>query len=331
MMANDVVLIQSLGVSRELVRERFAAILPGHSLIWKGAELAAGRPLCELIGDARYLVTASLPIDGDTIRNCKLAMISVSFTGCDHVDLAACRERGIAVYNAPGYSTDSVAELSLGLALSLLRKIPQGDRVARAESGNWYGFPAGAELRGKTVGIVGTGATGMAAAKLFAAFGCKLLGYNRTRKDEFVKLGGTYGGLDELLANSDIVSLHLSLNAETRHILNAERIAKLRSTSYVINTARGALVDEAALAKALKDGRLAGAGLDVFEIEPPMKDNPLVSAPNTVLTPHLGYKTKEALLRKVDVTFGNIADFEKGARKRAGTAGGRMKRKLTCF
>jgi lactate dehydrogenase-like 2-hydroxyacid dehydrogenase len=308
----EVILIQTLGVPRELVQQRFAGILPGHSLVWKGSELAAGQPLAELVGGAKYLITGSLPIDGKTIRNCNLSMISISFTGYDHVDLAACREKGIAVYNTPGYSTDSVAELALGLALSLLRNIPRGDAHARQTEEKFYAFPDGVELRGKTGGIVGTGATGTAAAKLFAAFGCKVLGYSRAKKEEFEKLGGTYCGLDELLKRSDIVSLHLALGAETRHFMNAERIALMKPSAYLINTARGGLVDETALAKALNNNRLAGAGLDVFGSEPPAQDNPLLTAKNTVLTPHLGYKTHEALLRKLEVTFRNIADFEKG-------------------
>jgi len=309
---SKVILIQTLGVPRELVQQRFAKILPGHVLVWKGSELAGGKPLAELVGDAKCLVTGSLPIDGQTIRNCALSMISISFTGYDHVDLAACREKGIAVYNTPGYSTDSVAELALGLALSLLRNIPKGDAHARPPESKFFAFPNGTELRGKTVGIVGTGATGLAAARLFAAFGCKVLGYNRAKKEELAKLGGTYCGLDDLLKNSDIVSLHLALNPETKHIMNPERIAKMKPSAYLINTARGGLIDEAALAKALNNNELAGAGLDVFGSEPPAKDNPLLTAQNTVLTPHLGYKTDEALLRKLEVTFRNIADFENG-------------------
>ncbi|MDO9068362.1 MAG: NAD(P)-dependent oxidoreductase [Deltaproteobacteria bacterium] len=309
---SEVILIQTLGVPRELVQQRFAEILPGHSLIWKGSELAEGKPLAELVGGAKYLITGSLPIDGQTIRNCALSMISISFTGYDHVDLAACREKGIAVCNTPGYSTDSVAELALGLALSLLRNIPRGDAHARQTEQKFFAFPDGVELKDKTVGIVGTGATGLAAAKLFAAFGCRVLGYNRVKKDELAKLGGTYCELDDLLKRSDIVSLHLALNAGTKHIMNAERIAKMKPSAYLINTARGGLIDEAALAQALNDGKLAGAGLDVFGSEPPAQDNPLLTAQNTVLTPHLGYKTHEALLRKLEVTFRNIADFEKG-------------------
>lgn len=308
----DVVLIQPLGMPRGLVNERFAAILPGRSLVWKGGEASAGKPLRELAGSAKYLVTGSLPIDGATIRNCSLAMISVSFTGYDHIDLAACRERGIAVYNTPGYSTDSVAELAVGLALSLLRNIPKADTRAREPAGSWFAFPDGAELRGKTVGIAGTGAAGTATAKLFAAFGCRLLGYSRNHNNAFKQLGGVYCGLGELLKESDIISLHLALDKETRHIINAERLALLKPGALLINTARGGLVDSAALAVALKDGRLAGAGLDVFENEPPRSDDPLLAAPNTVLTPHIGYKTRQALLRKLDITFQNIADFENG-------------------
>lgn len=308
----EVILIQTLGVPRELVQQRFAEILPEHSLVWKGSELAEGKPLADLVGNAKYIITGSLPIDGKTIRNCALSMISISFTGYDHVDLAACKEKGIAVYNTPGYSTDSVAELSLGLALSLLRNIPKADAHARSSESKFFTFPNGTELRGKTVGIVGTGATGMAAARLFAAFGCKLIGYNRAKKEEFEKLGGKYCNLDDLLKDSDIVSLHLALNAETKHIMNAERISKMRFSAYLINTARGGLVDEVALANALNNNELAGAGLDVFGSEPPSQDNPLLTAQNTVLTPHLGYKTHEALLRKLEVTFRNIADFEKG-------------------
>jgi len=152
---SEVILIQTLGVPRELVQQRFAEILSGHALVWKGSELAEGRPLAELVGGARYLITGSLPIDGQTIRNCALSMISISFTGYDHVDLAACREKGIAVYNTPGYSTDSVAELALGLALSLFRSIPKGDAHTRQTEQKFFAFPDGVELKGKTVGIVG--------------------------------------------------------------------------------------------------------------------------------------------------------------------------------
>jgi lactate dehydrogenase-like 2-hydroxyacid dehydrogenase len=310
--ARQVALIQSLGVPRELVSRRFAELLPGHELVWRGGNVSLGKPLGELAGDAEYLVTGSLPIDGATIRACRLKMISVSFTGYDHVDLAACRERGIAVYNTPGYSTDSVAELAVGLTLSLLRSIPRADGHARTPIGNWFAFPDGAELRGKTVGIIGTGATGMAAAKLFEAFGTRLLGYSRNHNNDFKKLGGTYLGLDQLLRESDIVSLHVALGPETRHIINAGRLALLKPTACLINTARGGLVDGAALSAALNVGKLGGAGLDVFENEPPKPGDPLLAATNTVLTPHLGYKTREALLRKLDVTFRNIADFEKG-------------------
>lgn len=308
--SSKVVLIQSLGVPRELVQQRFSELLPGRELAWRGGGEHAGKPLSELVGDAGILVTGSRPIDGATIRNCPLKMISISFTGYDHVDLAACKERGIAVYNTPGYSTDSVAELAVGLALSLLRNIPKADAHTRAPSGNWFAFPDGAELRGRTVGIVGTGATGMAAAKLFAAFGCKLLGYSRNHKNDFNKLGGTYVSLEHLLRESDIVSLHLALSTETRHIIDAQKLALLKPAAYLVNTARGGLVDGEALSRALSEDKLAGAGIDVFENEPPRPDDPLLAAPHTVLTPHLGYKTREALLRKLDVTLRNIADFE---------------------
>ena len=130
--------------------------------------------------------------------------------------------------------------------------------------------------------------------------------------NEFKTLGGTYLSLDQLLRESDIVSLHLALGPETRHIINAEKLVLLKPAAFLVNTARGGLVDSVALSAALNAGKLQGAGLDVFENEPPKSDDPLLNAQHTVLTPHLGYKTREALLRKLDVTFSNIADFEKG-------------------
>ena len=256
---------------------------------------------------------ANQPLSAEIINACpKLKMLSVAFTGVDHIALAACRARNILVCNAAGYSTNAVAELTFGLAISVIRNIvPCDARCRRAETKDGL---VGFELFGKTFGVVGTGAIGARVAKIAAAFGCRVLAYSRTEKQKLVDAGVQYVSLDELLEQSDFVSLHVPLTEATRGLINAEAIAKMKQGAVLLNTARGPVVDSAALAAALNAGKLAGAGIDVFEGEPPIaKDHPLCSAKNTVLTPHVAFASREALETRADIVFANIEKWLAGA------------------
>jgi D-3-phosphoglycerate dehydrogenase len=235
-------------------------------------------------------------------------LINVAFTGVDHIDLEACRNRKIAVCNAAGYSTTAVSELTIGLAVSLLRNILVMDTQTRIPAGrNNYN---GTELKGKTVGIVGTGQIGMTTAKLFSAFGCKIIAWSRTqRESDFIK----YVSLDELFRCSDIISLHIPSTEETAKLINEELLSEMKTSSVIINTARGQVIDYLALSQMLISGRIAGAAIDIYETEPPIPENhPLLSAPNTILLPHIAYATKEAMLKRFEIAKSNIEFFLNG-------------------
>mgnify|MGYP001053276867 CR=1 FL=1 len=303
---DEVLVLQDLGVDRELAESRFADIIPDCRLVWSPDPRGCPANL----GSLQYLVTVDAPVPGKVMRESNLAMISVSYTGYDHIDLDAARESGIAVANVPGYATSSVAEMALLLTLGLMRRLRQSDYLVREV--RWEEAPLGSELCGKTVGIVGTGRCGIATARLFSAFGCRILGYSRTEREAFTNMGGSYMKLDALLAASDVVSLHLPLNAQTGKFIDYSQLGTMKETSFLINTARGGLVNQTALARALENGVIGGAGLDVFASEPPPIGQRILYAPNTIFTPHSGCRTSEALRRKLDTTFENIRAFREG-------------------
>ena len=238
-----------------------------------------------------------------------LKMVSLAFTGYDQVAKEYCKKKGIAVYYVPGYATQSVAELTIGLTLSILRKMQRADASIRA--GLWHASCApGFELAKKTVGIVGTGTIGQQTARLFRAFGCSVLGWSRpkTRRSEFIALGGAYVSWEAIFAQSDIVVLHLAQNSKTKGIVGAKELSWLRDGAVLINTSRAGLVEEKALVRELQEGRIY-AGLDVFHNEPVSASDPLPKLDNVVATPHLGFKTDVALERLARVTLKNIRRF----------------------
>ena len=239
-------------------------------------------------------------------------MIAVAFTGIDHVGLDACRERGITVCNCAGYSDTSVAELTLGLAIDVLRRVVPADSAVR--TGGTSAELMGNEICGKTVGVVGTGHIGTQVGRLFGAFGAHVLGHARHENPEATKAGIEFvPNLDDLLARSDIVTLHVPSNATTRRMIDARRLALMPQGSILINCARGAVVDNDALASELDRGHLAGAGVDVFDMEPPLPaDYPLAHARNVVLTPHVGFLTQEAMRRRARIEFGNVVSWLAG-------------------
>lgn len=223
----------------------------------------------------------------------KLRVIGRAGVGLDNVDTEAASKRNITVLNTPESSTEAVAELVIGLMLSLARKIPLGDRGVK--EGRWLKSEMmGFELKGKTLGIVGLGRIGSRVGSLAKAFGMKILVYDVIQlPEQLIKsLDAQVVDLDTLLSQSDFVTLHVPLTPETRQMMNRERLAKMKKGSYLINTSRGEVVDEEALYAALKEGWLAGAALDVFQHEPPTSE--AVKLPNVVCTPHIGAQTVEA-------------------------------------
>jgi D-3-phosphoglycerate dehydrogenase len=229
----------------------------------------------------------------------KLKVIGVLGAGVDHIDVDFAEKRQIQIVRTPAALTDTVAEFTIGLMLALLRKIPMADAAVR--KGEWnkkYSDLVGTDLMGKTVGIVGFGLIGSAVAKRLKAFGVNLLYYKRSRNFELEKkLGVKYASFNELLAASDIISIHVPLTAETRHMISQREFSQMKQGVYIVNTSRGAVTDEKALYNALLSGRVAGAALDVFESEPLSGDSPLIGLDNVILTPHLAASSKEALRR----------------------------------
>ena len=309
-----IVLLESLGISQEVLNS-YADVLrsQGHEFTAYERDLSP-KVQIERAKDADILIIANMPLSGEVIRSCpRLKFINVAFTGVDHVDLEAARERQIAISNASGYSNESVAELALCMMLSLLRNVPQVEEKCR--QGSTKDGLVGQELKGKTVGIIGVGAIGTRTAQLCQAFGCKILGYRR-HPEQNPAAGVTYVSLEELLRQSDIVSLHCPQTPETVGMINEERLSWMKPSAILINAARGPIVDSQALANALNEGRLAGAGIDVFESEPPLNtDHPLLHSRNTIVTPHVAFASKESMLARAEIVFDNIQAWMNGTQK----------------
>jgi D-3-phosphoglycerate dehydrogenase len=274
--------------------------------------------LARLPGAHALIVRSGVKVDREALAaGAQLVVVGRAGTGLDNIDLIAAREAGVTVVNAPDANTVAAAEHALGLMLALARHIPAADASLR--TGEWRRADfIGTELAGKTLGIVGLGRIGLAVAARAAAFQMTLVG-----ADPFVSAGEAAEHrvrlveLPDLLTRSDFVTLHVPLTNATRGTLGSAQLATMKPTAVLVNTARGGLVDEAALADALSAGRLAGAGVDVFADEPLPDDSPLRTAPNTVLTPHLGASTREAQARAgvqtaqavLDVLAGRAQDY----------------------
>jgi phosphoglycerate dehydrogenase-like enzyme len=239
-----------------------------------------------------------------------LRLISIWGTGTDNVDLAACRARGVAVTNTPGVNAHAVAEHTLALMLAVTRRIPAMDRDVRA--GEW---PRGllVQLEGRTLGLVGLGAIGSRVAALARPFGMRLLATTYGPDNgRAAAAGARHVPIETLLRDADVVSLHLRLSADTRGYLGRDRLGLMKPTAFLVNTARGALVDKAALVEALREGRLAGAALDVFHEEPVTAGDALLALPNVVLTPHNGGMTREVIDGGLQRAVENVELFLKG-------------------
>lgn len=306
----NITCIEPLGISEETFKKlQSEFITSGHKFTYYMDRNENEEELAKRMKDSDIVIISNIRLSANVMRQCeRLKMLSVAFTGLDHIDLDYCKSHNIEVRNAAGYSTTGVSELAIGLMIDVMRKITEMDGTIR--KGGARGTFLGRELKGKTVGVVGTGAIGTATIKLLLAFGCKVIAYSRTKRDNVEALGVEYCALDELMRRSDIVTLHVPMNNETHHLVSAEMIALMKPTAILINTARGNVVDIDALAAALKTGKIAGAGVDVYEKEPPLPSNhPLIDAPNCVAVPHIAYATREAFDIRADIVFDNVRDF----------------------
>ena len=306
-----IVLLESLGVPDSLIDELAAPLrADGHTFIAYDRTDDEAQ-LIKQAQDADVLMLANMPLTGSVIRACsQLKFIDIAFTGVDHVDIAAAKEMDVRVSNAAGYSTQAVAELAVGQMLALLRNVPQVD--ARCRAGGTKQGLVGRELGACTVGIIGTGAIGLKTAQLLRAFGCEVIAYAPRPKAETEELV-RYVSLEELLQTADIVSLHCPLNDSTRGMIGAAQLAMMKQDAYLVNMARGPVVDSAALADALNEGRIAGAAIDVFEKEPPLDtDHPLLHSKNCMVTPHVAFASQESMKKRAKIVFDSLRKWMNG-------------------
>lgn len=268
--------------------------------------------------DAQIVLTNKTPLHEDTLALLpQLQYIGVLATGYNIVDTTAAKEQGIIVTNVPTYSTQSVAQLVFALLLELCHHVQRhSDAVYQGEWTNSVDFSFTKapliELANKTIGLIGLGRIGRQTAQIAEAFGMKVLAVGSGRRTPPEVPGVKWVELDELLEKSDVVSLHCPLTPETDKMIDAEKIAKMKHSAFLLNTSRGQLVDEQALANALNSGRIAGAGVDVLSTEPPQVDNPLLSAKNCIITPHIAWATKEARERLMEIAVKNVQSFING-------------------
>jgi D-3-phosphoglycerate dehydrogenase len=265
--------------------------------------------LIDRIRDAEIVINirSSSRFSATVFESCpKLKLVSLWGTGVDHVDLEQAARRGVTVTNTPGVSAASVAEHALALMLAAARNIPAHDAMVRA--GKWP-RGGGVELRGKTLGVIGLGAIGRRFAELAAGIGMRVLGWTLHPKPV---AGVELVPFEQLLCESDVVSVHVRLSPETRGMISAREFARMKPTAIFVNTARGAIVDEQALLNALKEGRIAGAGLDVFTVEPLSPGHAFADLPNVVLTPHSAGVTPEALEAGLHMAVNNVKAFLNG-------------------
>lgn len=306
-------------------------ILDGHTtnpgdLSWGGLE-ALGMctvydrttpdAIAERVGDAPVLLTNKTHISAETLTQLPdLAYIGLLSTGVNVVDLGAARQRGVVVTNVPAYSTSSVAQLVFAHILALMNRVEL--HAHSVSSGEWCAAPdfcywqtPQGELAGRTMGLVGFGQIGKRVAALAKAFEMRVRVHTRNARESMA--GVEFVGLDDLFRSADVLSLHCPLTPQTHHLVDSKRLSLMKSSAILINTGRGDLIDEAALARALNTGQLAGAGLDVLSSEPPLPTNPLLTARACLITPHIAWATKAARARLIHTVTANLRAFLAGA------------------
>ena len=271
--------------------------------------------LIERIQGARVVVTKELPVGADLLSQFPdtVKLIVEAGTGYNNIDLNAAKERGITVCNIPAYSTERVAHTVIMMILNFASTMQkQIGMLAKGDRSNFTKHlqVSHTEVNGKTLGVVGAGHIGMEVIKVAKALGMNVLVHTRTPKADGD--GIRYVSLDELLENSDYITLHCPLNDQTKHMINKETIGKMKTSAVIVNTGRGPLINEADLCEALATKRIAGAGLDVQEVEPPAEDSPLYTLDNVIITPHMGWKGLETRQRLVGIIRDNVQAFFKG-------------------
>ncbi|MBD1420635.1 D-2-hydroxyacid dehydrogenase [Sphingobacterium chuzhouense] len=281
-------------------------------------ERTSENEIVERAADADMLLTNKVPLSAKVINALpKLKYIGVTATGYNIIDMACAKERNITVTNVPGYSTASVVQLTFSLLLELCYRTQRhSDAVME---GKWSASPDFCfwdypltELSGKTLGIIGFGSIGQKVADVGAAFGMPILASSRTQTDQSSRKNFQWVAREELFAQADVISLHCPLTPETENIINTESLSLMKSSAKLINTSRGGLVNAQDLADALNNESISGAGLDVLATEPPPADHPLFRAKNCIITPHIGWATKEARLRLMDTVVENVKAFLQG-------------------
>jgi glyoxylate reductase len=274
--------------------------------LWRGMETEPA-----LLAEAEGFLTYGHPQIGgaEMDRMPNLRIISNFGVGVDHIDLRAAQERGILVGNTPGFVDGATADMTFALLMAVARNIVVGDRYARSPEFTFYdpSILHGHEVYGSTIGIIGMGAIGTQVAKRARGFDMTILYHNRNRHPEAeAALGATYATLPELLAQADFVTLNVPLTPETRQMIGREQLRQMKPTAYLINLARGGVIDHEALVEALTEGWIAGAGLDVTEPEPLPRDHPLLTLPNVIIVPHLGSATRQTRLGMAQRTVDNL-------------------------
>lgn len=302
-----IVCVEPIGISKEkaeIINKEFVSL--GHEFVFYNDRKEDEDSLRERMKDADIVIISNIKLSSDVLRTCpNLKMLSVAFTGIDHIDLDYCNKNNIKIFNASGYATVAVAELTIGLIIDVYRHITSLDNTTR-KGGTRNNF-LGRQLRGKKVGVIGTGAIGQELIIMLQAMGCDIIAWSRTEREEVKNNNVKYVSLQELMKESDIISLHVPLTKETNHLINKELLSLCKKDSIIINTSRGNVIDMEALSECLKEECIAGAGIDVFEIEPPLPQNhPLFNAPNCIITPHIGYATREAFDIRIDIVINNV-------------------------
>ncbi len=306
-------LLEPLLVSEEKIRCLAEPLTDqGHEFTYYNTKTTDIEELKKRSKGQDVVIIANNIYPDEVIRDAdKLKLISVAFTGIDHVGVDACREKGIEVRNSAGYSNETVAELVIGLTLGIMRNIVAADTAVR--SGKTNTGLIGTEIAGKKVGIIGCGKIGFCTAKLFQAFGAEVIAYQRSEHPDAKKQGIRFTDLNTLLQESDIVSIHMPLTASTRGFFDAEKINAMKQGAILINCARGPIVDNVALADALNRGHLSAAGIDVFDMEPPIpEDYCLLQAQNVLLAPHIAFLSRESMVRRAETVFENVYAYVRG-------------------
>lgn len=306
----NIVLLEGLGVSEKIIlkhKEKLESMNHQFKVVEKNLDPKIQVEQCK---DADIIMLANMPLSELVINEAKnLKYINVAFTGVDHIPLAQAKEKEILVSNASGYATDAVAELCIGFMIQLLRRVDLTQ--IRAREGKTKDGLVGNLLANKTIGIVGAGAIGKRTAQLAKVFNTKVIAYNRSKIDD--PSIDEQVSLEQLLQEADIVSLHTPLTNETKNLIGKKELDLMKKSAFLINTARGGVVDSQALADALNNDKIAGAAIDVFEMEPPLVfDHPLLHSKNTIVTPHIAFASQESMELRAKIVFDNLYAFLDG-------------------